>query len=111
MTKDHSQFTYEDLARFILEELTPEQQKQKIQIAHTQPDQEKPLFLHSFVCMETVGKLGFDKVHPQVVDNLDGKCHPEHVVIYTDWCWFGADGSIGFDLMTGEKIFPKGAKS
>lgn len=87
---DQFSFSYEDLANHILTQLTPEQRKQKVQIASPEPDGDKPVLLDCFVCIDTVENLFEDMV---VIDNLDGKTHPEHVVILTDWCNFGANGS------------------
>lgn len=94
-------YLYQDLLSD-LESMTPEQKDQLVQVLFT-ADGGIPALFH-FTRFMSLADLEVEASR----SSYDNQHHPEDYVVYVDWNMFGEDGSIGFDLITGEKIFPTG---
>lgn len=94
--------------RDYLNQLNEEQLEQTVQIVPYEFSDEGALELDNGVTIDTCEALELNQGGRQVVDNKDGKYHPEHIVIVADTCYCYPDGSIGFNLKTGERVYPHG---
>lgn len=83
--------TYRDLFE-LLKLLTPQQLDQKIQYAHHQTDDSKPVELMCVIGIGTVGDFGFSGTR-SIYDN---KYHAEDVVLLGDWNPFAPDGAVAY---------------
>lgn len=95
-------YTYEYL-RADLKLLSHRELDQLVQVLFN-PDGEMPAALLPVIIFETVGKLEVENS----LSSYDGKHHPEDFVIYVDHNPYARDGSIGYNMLTGKKIYPKG---
>src|SRR5438067_1011325 len=98
--------TWEDLEKLIAQ-LTPEQKKQKVQIAASHPVDDYVIPLAQGIAFATVDEFEFKYVR-SIVDN---RFHPEEFVILTDGNPHGEDGAIAYELgddMKKNSIYPKG---
>jgi hypothetical protein len=101
--------TYRDL-RDYLNRLTDAQLDQPVQILPHQSDCDRPHELWPGFAIGTVGHFcASDPDDPPTCwtrSTFDNDHHPESVVILVDGNFFNEDGSIGEDLITGERVFP-----
>jgi hypothetical protein len=99
-----------------LNKLTDAQLDQQAQIMLPQADGDKPIPLHEVIGFETVlyfctppgskDESQCDKTRSCV----DNEHHPEQLVFLCDYNLYDEDGTIGFDLFTGERIYGKDGK-
>jgi hypothetical protein len=107
MGKKHGEFTYRDL-KVTLDCMSDEELDQAAQIMISQADGDKSIPLHPVLGINTVEHWtdNADKTRSCV----DNEHHPEQFVLLCDWNMFAEDGTIGFDLLTGERIYGKNQK-
>ncbi len=106
------EFTYRDL-KAKLDSMTDEQLDQVAQIMISQADGDKPYPLHQVVDFDTVQRFTSTPDGEQVDTTrscVDNEHHPEQFVLLCDWNLYAEDGTIGFDLETGERIYTKYGK-
>lgn len=96
-------YSYREL-RDALDNLSDEQLDQQVQIMLPDPDGDKILPMHPGISFNTIKHFLDDQKTRSSVDN---EHHEEDLIILVDWNMYADDGSIGFDLMTGERIMPK----
>ena len=96
-------YTWRDLME-VLQTLTPAQLDKPAQVAPPEPDETVAVELCPAIACGTIDDL-FDE--HQTRSNYDNKHHPDDFVLTMDHNIFAPDGSIGTDLMTGERVFPK----
>lgn len=104
--------TYKDLKeRLAL--LTDEQLAQPIDIMFSNPDGDKTNPLHSVFEFGTVEYFcrADDGSTDLTRSSDDNQHHPERFVLLADYNPYAEDGSIGEDLITGERIYPKNMKA
>jgi hypothetical protein len=101
--------TYRDL-RDYLNQLTDAQLDQPVQILSHQSDCDRPHELWSGFAIGTVGHFCAsdpeDSRPCRTRSTFDNDHHPESVVILADGNLFNEDGSMGEDLITGDRVFP-----
>jgi len=95
--------TYKEL-KDLLDKMNPKQLEQKVQILPPEPDHTKPIPLHTVIAFDTVHNF-FKPSRCKTRSSFDNKHHPEAFVLLMDWNLYDEDGSIGFNLLTGERIY------
>ncbi len=96
--------TWRDVLDF-LTTLAPDQLDQPAQVLPPQFDRDVPVELGPIIFAGTVAELGM-----VTRGSADNAHHPGAVVLMTDGNPYAADGSIGFDAETGERIWPGGRR-
>jgi hypothetical protein len=106
-------FTYRHIKE-ILDKMTPEQLDQEPQIMISQVDHDKPFPLHPVISFKTVHELVCAPESDEECDTtrsaVDNEHHPEQFVFLADYNMFAEDGTICFDLFSGERIYSKHGK-
>lgn len=97
--------TYRDLLKE-LEKMTEDQLGQDVQVLMPGFIEEEVLPLHAGITLDTVHNLLEGSKFTR--SSKDNKYHPEEVILLVDWNLFDKDGTMAFDLFTGEKIKPTG---
>lgn len=93
--------TYADLAK-LLQGLSPEELTQPIQIVPPSPYCDATVALQPAIWIGPVSEM--DQPTRSAHNNTR---KPDSIVIGVDWNPFHEDGSIGEDLVTGERVFPR----
>jgi len=93
-------FTYRDLLE-ALENMTEEQLDQQVQTLPVCPDKDKAIPLEPVVSFNTIRFFLDDQKTRSSVDN---KHYDGDFVLLTDGNMYKEDGTIGFDLITGERL-------
>lgn len=105
--------TYRELKE-ALNGMTDEQLDQYAQIMISQADHDKAFPLHPVISFNTVHHFvsppDSDEEYDLTRSAVDNEHHPEQFVLLADYNMFAEDGAIGFDLLTGERIYGKNAK-
>ena len=98
----------------VLEKMTEEQLNQQAQVMVPQFDNDKPFPLHPVIDFNTVHHFitppDSDEEQDITRSSIDNEHHPEHFVLLVDYNMYAEDGTIGFDLETGERIYCKNKK-
>lgn len=81
---------------------------QPVEIMLPQADGDVPVPLVAGIALETIGELC--DPNGRTRSSVDNQHHPERLVLLADFNLFAEDGSIGFDLVTGERVWPGGAR-
>jgi hypothetical protein len=105
--------TYREI-KAVLDNMTDAQLDQEAQIMLSQADHDKPFPLHPVIGLNTVHHFvtppDSDDEQDLTRSSFDNEHHPESFVLLVDWNMFAEDGTIGFDLETGERIYGKNKK-
>jgi hypothetical protein len=106
---DH-ELTYRDLKKW-LNCMSDAELDQVAQIMIGQADGDKPHPLHPVIAFNTVQYFctAGDGCE-QTRSSVDNEHHSEQFVLLCDYNMFAEDGSIGFNLVTGERIYTKYGK-
>ena len=101
-------FTLRDMKE-ALANLTEEQLDQQAEIMITRDNPDLPFPLHPIISFETIkyflsSSSGVDS-GDTTRSSVDNEHHPEHFVFLMDYNMFSPDGTIGFDLETGESVY------
>lgn len=103
--------TYRQI-KLIIDTMTDEQLDQQAQVMN--PDSEDVIPLHPIISLKTVKELvsspGGEEELQRTRSSFDNEHHPEHFVFLMDLNMFAADGTIAFDLLSGERIYGKNKK-
>lgn len=97
----------------ILNAMSEEQLVQPAQVMVSQVDGDKDISLNPVISFQTVGKLVSGETgeeYQKTRSAFDNEHHPDHFVLLVDWNPFAEDGTIGFDLATGERFYGKNNK-
>jgi len=103
MSDDREITNYRHL-RDYLNSLTAAQLDQPVQVMPSWPDGTRPVPLMSGIAVGTLAGLGCEASR----SSEDNDHHPESVVILADVNPFNEDGTIGEDLITGERVWANG---
>jgi hypothetical protein len=106
-------FTLRELKE-ALDELNDDQLDQQAEIMISQGDHDQPFPLHPVIGFNTIqsyfttesGEDGGDTTR----SSIDNEHHPHHFVLLADYNMYSPDGTIGFDLETGERCYGKNQK-
>lgn len=94
--------TYEDLLRR-LQALTPDQRKQRVQVARAPADYSEVVALDPVVGLYAVDEAGFDYARSSV----DNRRHGDELVLVYDANLFAKDGAIAYEMDAEDLIFDK----
>lgn len=97
----------------ILNAMSEEQLAQPAQVMVSQVDGDKDISLNPVISFQTVGKLVSGETgeeYQKTRSAFDNEHHPDHFVLLVDWNPFAEDGTIAFDLATGERFYGKNNK-
>lgn len=99
-------YTYRELKK-ALSKLDDKQLDQQVQVMLPQFDCDKSIPLHCAIGFNTVhyfiSPLDSDEEQSVTRSSVDNKHHPEHFILLVDYNMYAEDGTIGFDLLTGER--------
>lgn len=98
----------------VLDTMTEEQLDQPAQVMVSQCDGDKDIPLNQVIAFKTIKQLvsgeETGEEYQKTRSAFDNEHHADHFVLAMDWNMFAEDGTIGFDLMTGEHIYGKNKK-